>query len=56
MKLKTWHFAALVPLILLASNGAVGAELAALGLTMGIFFGTLALSRPGAQSATSTNQ
>ena len=36
----------LVPVLLLLGSGAMGAQLAVLGLTLGIFFGTLSLRRP----------
>ena len=59
MKLNVWYFAAAVPLALLVSSGAFGAQIALLGLTLGIFFGTLSLRKrpplgaPG--DATTTN-
>jgi len=47
----------IVPIILeLAdANGPFGAQLAVLGVTIGIFFGTLALGRPTPGNATTTN-
>ena len=54
MKLNLWYLAALIPLALLA-NGAFGAQLAVLGLALGIFFGTLSLGKPTPGDATSTN-
>ncbi len=60
MKLNPWYLAAILPLILLlVSSGAFGAQIAVLGLTLGIFFGTLSLRKrppigaPG--DATTTN-
>ena len=38
--------AALQQFLLLLGSGAMGAQLAVLGLTLGIFFGTLSLRRP----------
>jgi hypothetical protein len=59
MKLNPWYLAAILPVILLVASGAFGAQIAVLGLTLGIFFGTLSLrKRPplGAPSdATTTN-
>lgn len=59
MKLNVWYLAALLPLALLIASGAFGAQIAVLGLTLGIFFGTLSLRKrpplgaPG--DATTTN-
>ncbi len=55
MKLNLLHLIALVPLALLASSGAFGAQLAVLGLTLAIFFGTLSLQRPASGDATTTH-
>ncbi len=44
-----------VPVVLLASSGAYGAQLTVLGLTLGIFFGTLSLRRRASGDVTSTN-
>jgi hypothetical protein len=55
MKLNVWYGLALIPLALLASTGAIGAQLAVLGLTLGIFFGTLSLRRPTPGDASTTN-
>jgi hypothetical protein len=55
MKLNSWYLMSLVPVALLASSGAFGAQLAVLGLTLGIFFGTLSLQRPQPGDATSTH-
>ena len=46
---------ALVPLALLLGNGLVGAQLAVLGLTLGIFFGTLSLRRPSSGATSTTH-
>lgn len=55
MKLNWWYLIALFPMALLVGSGAFGAQLAVLGLTLGIFFGTLSLQRPEPSDATSTN-
>jgi hypothetical protein len=55
MKLNPWYLVAPIPVALMAANGPFGAQLAVLGVTIGIFFGTLALGRPTAGSATTTN-
>lgn len=55
MKLNPWYLAALVPVFLLAAGGTFSAQLAVLGVTLGIFFGTLSLQRPSAGGATTTN-
>jgi len=44
-----------VPVVLLASSGAYGAQLTVLALTLGIFFGTLSLRRRASGDVTSTN-
>ena len=44
-----------VPVVLLASTGTYGAQLTVLGLTLGIFFGTLSLRRRTPDDVTSTN-
>ncbi len=54
MKLSPWYLAALLPLPVLYANGALGAQVAVLGLTLGIFFGTLSL-RPASSSATTSH-
>ncbi len=55
MKLNAWYLLIMVPLAVLAANAEVGAQLAILGLTLGIFFGTLSLGRPAAGDATTTH-
>jgi hypothetical protein len=56
MKLNPWYLAAIVPTaLLLASEGQYAAQLGVLGMTLGIFFGTLSLRRPVEGDATSTN-
>ncbi len=55
MKLNVWYLASLIPLALLAASGALGAQLAVLGLTLGIFFGTLSLGKPAPGDASTTN-
>lgn len=46
-----WYLAALIPLAMLLEGGAFGAQLAVLGITLGIFFGTLSLRRPSGDAA-----
>ena len=53
MKLNPWYLAALVPVALFVADGSFGPQVAVLGVTLGIFFGTLSLGRP--RDATSTN-
>ena len=53
-KLNPFLFAA-IPALLLVGRGTYGAQLAVLGVTLGIFFGTLSLRRPGEGSATTTH-
>lgn len=55
MKPTIWYALAIVPLLLLASTGAIGTQLVVLGISLGIFFGTLSLGRPAASDATTTN-
>ncbi len=55
MKLNFWYLAALLPLALVLSNGAFGAQFAVIGITLGIFFGTLSLRKPRPADATGTN-
>jgi hypothetical protein len=55
MKLSLWYLAAAVPVVFIAAQGAMGAQLAVLGVVLGIFFGTLSLRRPGEGNATTTN-
>jgi hypothetical protein len=56
MKLNAWYLAGLLPLALvLSSKGEYAAQLVVLGLTLGIFFGTVSLRKPTAGDATSTN-
>jgi hypothetical protein len=55
MTLKATHLLALIPLGCLAATGAVGTQLALLGLTLAIFFGTLSFRRPTPGEATTTN-
>lgn len=54
MKLNPLYLAALVPLTLLVAKGEYGAQVLVLGLTLGIFFGTLSLRRPESGDATTT--
>lgn len=55
MKLNLWYLALLMPVLLLAALGGLGAQIAVLGLTLGIFFGTLSLRRDAPSDATTTN-
>lgn len=55
MNLNPWYLVAPVALTLLAVSGAMGAQLAVLGVTLGIFFGTLSLGRARPGDATTTN-
>lgn len=55
MKLNVWYLLILIPLALLAASAEIGAQLAVLGLTLGIFFGTLSLGRPATGDATTTH-
>jgi hypothetical protein len=55
MKLNPWYLVALVPCAMLFARGEYGAQLMVLGLTLGIFFGTLSLKRPGTADASTTH-
>lgn len=55
VKSPVLYLLALVPLALLLGSGLVGAQLAVLGLTLGIFFGTLSLRRPSSRAASTTH-
>ena len=55
MSLNPWYLVAPGALAVLALTGTMGAQLAVLGVTLGIFFGTLSLRRPGEGNATTTN-
>ena len=56
MKLNPWYLTALVPTaLILGDQWQYAAQLGVLGMTLGIFFGTLALRRPIEGDATSTN-
>jgi hypothetical protein len=55
MKLNAWYWAAAtLATVVVASSGRYAAQVGVLGLTLGIFFGTISLRRPG-RDATSTN-
>ena len=55
MKLNAWYMAAITLFMLaVVSQGHYAAQLGVLGLTLGIFFGTISLRRP-AGDATTTN-
>ncbi len=55
MKFNPWYLTVAIPFAMLATRGEYSAQLVVLGLTMGIFFGTVSLRRPAAGDATSTN-
>lgn len=55
MKRFAWYFLAPIPVVVLASHEAFGTQFVVLGVTLGIFFGTLSLRRPAAGDATTTN-
>jgi hypothetical protein len=55
MKLNVWYLLAIIPVAMLATRAEVGAQLVILGLTLGIFFGTLSLGRSRPGDATTTN-
>ena len=55
MKMSPWYLLAAIPAVLVTTQGAFGAQLAVLGVTLGIFFGTLSLRRPTEGDATTTN-
>ena len=55
VKSPVLYLLALVPLALLLGSGLVGAQLAVLGLTLGIFFGTLSLRRPSSRAPSTTH-
>lgn len=55
MRRSSWLIAAMFPVALYLGSGTYGAQLAVLGVTLGIFFGTLSLRRPTAGDATTTN-
>ncbi len=54
MSLNPWYLVVPALLVLLSVSGAIGAQLAILGVTVGIFFGTLSLGRARAGDATTT--
>ena len=55
MKFNVWYLLlALLPLVLMFS-GAFGAQILVLGVTLGIFFGTLSLRPPEPGNATTTH-
>ncbi|MCH2109532.1 MAG: hypothetical protein MK135_09390 [Polyangiaceae bacterium] len=55
MNAKPWFFVALFAVLLFTFGGVMGAQLAVLGITLGIFFGTLSLGRGRPGDATRTN-
>lgn len=54
MKFSLYSLIALVALGALVLAGSVGIQLAVLGVTLGIFFGTLSLRSPAVGEASST--
>lgn len=58
MKLTPWCIAAIAPIAVAGWSGALLGHVAVLGVTLGIFFGTLSLGRTisGSSSATDTAQ
>ena len=52
MTLNPWYLVLPVALTFLAVSGAVGPQLAVLGVTFTIFFGTLSLGRSQTESTT----
>ncbi len=55
MKPNPWYLLAAIPIVFLLASGTVGAQLAVIGLALGIFFGTVSLRKPAAGDATTTN-
>lgn len=55
MNLNPWTLTLPVAVTLLALTGVIGAQLAVLGVTLGIFFGTLSLGRARPGDATTTS-
>jgi hypothetical protein len=55
MKFNYWYLAALAPMAMMLANGDYGAQVMVLGLTFGIFFGTLSLRRPPSSDASTTH-
>lgn len=55
MTLNPWYLVAPCALAVLAFSGTMGAQLAILGVVLGIFFGTLSLGRARPGDATSTS-
>ena len=55
MKVNPWYLAAFAPFALLLAAGEYGAQVMVLGLTLGIFFGTLSLRGPVRSDATTTH-
>jgi len=55
MKFNFYYLAAFVSLAVALFAGSIGIQLAVLGVTLAIFFGTLSLQTPAAADAPSTN-
>ena len=55
MKLSLWYLLIVIVLAVMAAGAEIGAQLAILGLTLGIFFGTLSLGRSTTGDATTTH-
>jgi hypothetical protein len=54
MNVNPWYLVLPAGLALLAGTGAIGAQVAVLLVTLGIFFGTLSLGRPRPGDATTS--
>lgn len=54
MNINPWHVVLPAGLVLLAITGAIGAQLAVLGVALSIFFGTLSLGRTRTGDATTS--
>lgn len=55
MKFNFYYLIALLSLVAAFLAGSIGIQLAVLGVTLGIFFGTLSLRTPAAADRPSTN-
>jgi len=55
MKFNFYYLAAFVSLAVALFAGSIGIQLAVIGVTLAIFFGTLSLQTPAAADAPSTN-
>jgi hypothetical protein len=55
MKFSVWYLVLFALLISIAAKGPYAAQLGVLGLTLGIFFGTVSLRKASVAEATPTN-